>query len=217
MKFKNVENHNWKDHDHVPVRQQWTAHDYKNIQFPIQVISNIHYVNIHNKTKELNSRLETFIRNTGDQMKRVTNVKASMTKYRTKCAEFDELTLVINEYMSKFYMGLIPPRIVDLDYTETWGAIYRKGDYTELHCHEPSKLSWIYYVKVSEKTAPLYIHQIVNDDNQKETFKLVPKVSDLIYFPSWTPHSVPTEKSDEERIVVSGNTNIIKSYTPQKF
>ena len=78
-------------------------YNYKNIQFPIQVISNIHYVNVHDKTKELNSRLETFIRNTGDQMKRVTNVKASMTKYRTKCAEFDELTLVINEYISKFY------------------------------------------------------------------------------------------------------------------
>ena len=36
----------------------------KDIQFPIQVITNIHYVNLHEDTQDLNPRLEKFIRNT---------------------------------------------------------------------------------------------------------------------------------------------------------
>ena len=63
----------------------------KDIQFPIQVITNIHYVNLHEDTQDLNPRLEKFIRNTGDQMKRSTNLKADMTWFNVESKEFEEL------------------------------------------------------------------------------------------------------------------------------
>ena len=183
----------------------------RDIQFPIQVTTNVHYVNLHEDTKDLNPRLEKFIRNTGDQMKKTTNVKADMTYFNTVCDEFEELHKIINPYLAKFYVAnkrVKDTLKIDPIFVETWGAIYHKGDHTVKHVHEPSKLSWIYYVKASENTAPLYIHQIVNEEGKKEAFQIKPKISDLVMFPSWTPHSVPEQKSDEERICVAGNINI---------
>jgi len=182
----------------------------KDIQFPIQVTTNVHYVNLHEDTQDLNPRLEEFIRKTGDQMKKTTNVKADMTFFDTVCDEFKELHKILSPYLKEFYVADKQKDNLKIDpiFVETWGAIYRKGDYTVKHVHEPSKLSWIYYVKASENTAPLYIHQIVNEEGKKEVFQIKPKISDLVMFPSWTPHSVPEQKSDEERICVAGNINI---------
>ena len=182
----------------------------KDIQFPIQVTTNVHYVNLHEDTQDLNPRLEKFIRKTGDQMKKTTNVKADMTFFDTVCDEFKELHKILSPYLKEFYVADKQKDNLKIDpiFVETWGAIYRKGDYTVKHVHEPSKLSWIYYVKASKNTAPLYIHQIVNEEGKKEVFQIKPKISDLVMFPSWTPHSVPEQKSDEERICVAGNINI---------
>lgn len=182
----------------------------KDIQFPIQVITNIHYVNLHEDTKDLNPRLEAFIRKTGDQMKRSTNLKADMTWFDTESKEFEELHKIIAPYLGKFFISDNTKKDLHMTpyFVETWGASYHKDDYTLPHTHEPSKLSWIYYVKVSETTAPLYIHQIVNEKKEREIFKIPPKISDLVMFPSWTPHSVPKQKTDEERICVAGNVNL---------
>tara|TARA_B100001059_G_C17542429_1_gene431121 strand:- start:72 stop:575 length:504 start_codon:yes stop_codon:yes gene_type:complete len=143
-------------------------------------------------------------------MKKTTNVKADMTFFDTVCDEFKELHKILSPYLKEFYVADKQKDNLKIDpiFVETWGAIYRKGDYTVKHVHEPSKLSWIYYVKASENTAPLYIHQIVNEEGKKEVFQIKPKISDLVMFPSWTPHSVPEQKSDEERICVAGNINI---------
>ena len=182
----------------------------KDIQFPIQVITNIHYVNLHEDTAELNPRLEKFIRNTGDQMKRSTNLKADMTWFNVESEEFEELHNFIKPYLARFFLNDSNEKThcMTPEFIETWGALYNKDDYTVPHVHEPCKLSWIYYVKVSENTAPLYIHQIVNEKGKREVFQIPPKVSDLVMFPSWTPHSVPKQKIDEERICVAGNVNL---------
>ena len=182
----------------------------KDVQFPIQVITNIHYVNLHEDTADLNPRLEKFIRKTGDQMKRSTNLKADMTWFNVESKEFEELQNIIRPYLAKFFINdkIEKTLCMTPEFVETWGALYNKDDYTVTHVHEPCKLSWIYYVKVSENTAPLYIHQIVNEEGKREVFQIPPKISDLVMFPSWTPHSVPKQKTDEERICVAGNVNL---------
>ena len=183
----------------------------KNIFITMQVVSNVHYVNLDTVTKDLNPKLEEFIGNKGDEMKRKTNVIADMTNYQTVCEPFEELHKIIMPYVGQFFclQAEKPDTEIFLpEFFETWGAIYRKGDYTDKHVHEPSKLSWIYYVKASSQSAPLHLHQIINEKGKKETFKIPPKTSDLVIFPSWTPHSVPTQESDEERICVAGNVNL---------
>ena len=74
--------------------------------------------------------------------------------------------------------------------------------------NDPSKLSWIYYVKVSEKSTPLCIHNVANG-GKKETAKIPPTISDLVVFPSWVEHSVPKQLIEEDRIVVAGNVDVI--------
>ena len=106
----------------------------KDIQFPIQVTTNVHHVNLHEDTKDLNPRLEKFIRKTGDQMKKTTNVKADMTFFNTVCDDFEELHKIIAPYLGRFFMNEHNRSNKDLNlapiFTETWGAIYRKNDYT---------------------------------------------------------------------------------------
>ena len=80
-------------------------------------------------------------------------------------------------------------------------------------------MSWIYYVKVSEKSTPLFIHNVVDKGNsnffrayyKEETVKIPPTISDLVVFPSFVSHSVPKQFIDEERIVVAGNVDILWS------
>tara|TARA_Y100000289_G_C3846747_1_gene111345 strand:- start:25 stop:591 length:567 start_codon:yes stop_codon:yes gene_type:complete len=177
---------------------------------PIIANANIRHVNLDSLTKELNPRLEEYIRNTGDEMGRMSNVRADMTRYQTVCPEFTELQTIITPYISDFFMNQKPPFKISPKFIETWGALYKKGDYTRAHCHEPSKLSWIYYVKVSEKSTPLYIHNVASG-SKEETFKIPPTISDLVVFPSWVKHSVPKQLIEEERIVVAGNVDIVWS------
>ena len=94
----------------------------RDIQFPIQVTTNVHYVNLHEDTKDLNPRLEKFIRKTGDQMKQTTNVKADMTFFNTVCDEFNELHKIIAPYLAKFYVTDKGKNDLEIDpiFVETW-------------------------------------------------------------------------------------------------
>ena len=107
----------------------------KDIQFPIQVTTNLHHVNLHEDTKDLNPRLEKFIRKTGDQMKQTTNVKADMTFFNTVCDEFKELHKIITPYLAKFYVADKGNKDLQIEpiFVETWGAIYRKDSHTVKH------------------------------------------------------------------------------------
>ena len=172
------------------------------------ISSPIYHVNLDSLTKELNPRLEKYIRNTGDEMERTSNIKADMTRYQTVCPEFTELHTIINPYISDLFIDQKPPSKISLIFKETWGALYKKGDYAIPHHHDPSKLSWIYYVKVSEKSTPLCIHNVANG-GKEETAKIPPTISDLVVFPSWVEHSVPKQLIEEDRIVVAGNVDVI--------
>ena len=174
------------------------------------ISSTIYHVNLDSLTKELNPRLEKYIRNTGDEMGRTSNIKADMTRYQTVCPEFTELHTIIKPYISDLFIDQKPLSKISLNFKETWGALYKKEDYAKPHHHDPSKISWIYYVKVSEKSSPLYIHN-VESGSKEETAKIPPTISDLVVFPSWVTHSVPKQLIEEERIVVAGNIDVIWS------
>ena len=74
---------------------------------------------------------------------------------------------------------------------------YSKGDYTVFHNHFPSVLSFIYYVKADKDSAPLVFTDI--------DYELHPKENDLIIFPSYLKHGVPTQMKDANRMSISGN------------
>ena len=105
----------------------------------------------------------------------------------------------------------------DLPYltTECWGAIYRKGDQTVPHTHWGSLWSWCYYLKVPEDAPPFRFANVISktsmvDNNLESKFlDVYPQEDDLIFFPSWMVHCVPKSNSNQERVMIAGNVDIL--------
>ena len=98
-----------------------------------------------------------------------------------------------------------------------WAIINKKGSFNTEHIHPNSNLSAAYYVKAPDNCGEFKVsnpHAISRDkfperDNPTELNRLIAKhkveEGDLLIFPSYLPHSVLPNESEEDRIVVSFN------------
>ena len=93
------------------------------------------------------------------------------------------------------------PLKVPLYLNDTWGLIYNKGQSAKMHNHWPSLWSYTYCVFACEKCSPLVF------SNAQEPLSIIPKTSQMIVFPAWLQHEVPTHTCDHDRIMISGNLN----------
>ena len=101
-----------------------------------------------------------------------------------------------------------------------WAIINKKGNFNTEHIHPNSNLSAAYYVKAPKNCGDFKIgnpHSISRDkfperEKPTELNRLVAKIpvneGDLLIFPSYLPHSVLPNESDEDRIVLSFNIYI---------
>ena len=92
---------------------------------------------------------------------------------------------------------------VEWQIVSIWGATYRKGDYSLYHSHMPSTFSFCYYPKVGKNPAPLVFSDL--------DYEVIPEENQLVLFPAYLKHGVPSHRNDEDRIVIAGN--IIAKYT----
>jgi uncharacterized protein (TIGR02466 family) len=99
-----------------------------------------------------------------------------------------------------------------------WGNINPKGGMNFTHVHPSGWMSGVYYIQLPQGTDVINFEDprparmmdfqmscIVND----EYFAYNPKVGELLLFPSWLPHFVLPNTSDEERISISFNIELI--------
>ena len=86
---------------------------------------------------------------------------------------------------------------------DCWGAIYSKGNYSDIHEHWPQIWSWVYNVECCEDCSPL-----IFDDTYKHKYSIYPKSGNMILFPGWIRHSVPEHQCDHDRIILAGNLGI---------
>jgi hypothetical protein len=144
----------------------------------------------------LHSDLIDIIIKTGDVQKRTTNVKALMTSWlMTDHKPFKIISDHVENVVKQFYSEMTSLKL-ETFMTTCWGAMYKKGDYSEPHAHSPAFLSWVYYVKASEKSSPIIF---------RDGYNYQPKSGYGIIFPGWLIHEVPPEEYDDERIIVVGN------------
>ena len=106
--------------------------------------------------------------------------------------------------------------------TEMWAIINKKNNFNIEHTHPNSFLSAAYYVKAPENCGsfkasnPLQIarERIAISDKKTELntniVNIKPTEGDLLLFPAYLPHSVGMNLSDEDRIVISFNIDILK-------
>ena len=104
--------------------------------------------------------------------------------------------------------------------TEMWAIINKKENFNVIHTHPNCYLSSAYYVKASKNcgafivenpnAAKRYSYPEIANKNQfnAETAGIEIEEGDLLLFPSYLPHKVSKNDSDDDRIVISFNVDI---------
>jgi hypothetical protein len=120
------------------------------------------------------------------------------------------------------YLGLkknLKPKIQDI-----WFNIHPKGGANIPHSHPGSYFSGTYYINCNKNSGKLiFMHPASNYEyhNNKHTVEnfstknavraiVIPQNQKLIIFPSWGVHYVTPNESEEDRISIACNVNLVK-------
>ena len=155
-----------------------------------------------------NDQLESDIREAGDYLGGRTAAKCLMTRWDMH-AFYHSFVFVADKAMEIANDCPLAtktdtdgnPLKVPLYLNDTWGLIYNKGQSAKMHNHWPSLWSYTYCVFACEKCSPLVF------SNAQEPLSVIPKTSQMIVFPAWLQHEVPTHTCEHDRIMISGNLN----------
>ena len=105
--------------------------------------------------------------------------------------------------------------------TSMWSIINKKNASNERHIHSNNYISAAYYVKAPNNCGDIVFHDPRSEATfrhpkisklnrlNSNVFMIKPKVGLLVLFPSYLYHSVDLNKTDEERIVISFNINLV--------
>ena len=135
--------------------------------------------------------------------------------------EFAELWNAIEERVNIYHKNMSLKGNVQI--SSWWFNVNYKGSMNRQHQHPNSIHSGVYYIKSPENcgwiefTHPSSTLQwgweggIIETANEKNSsmVSLKSKKNILYIFPSWAKHGVDVNKSEEERISLSFNTNLI--------
>ena len=145
------------------------------------------------------------IYNLGDSQGQTTNVKAIMTSWRiweeTTILNqlLDNILKIIDVHMTK-KMPIDTENAFITKLDNAWGAIYKKGHYTQPHNHLFGwDYSFVYYLQTTGNT-PLIFDEC--------NFNINPKDDTLIVFDSSLKHSVPIHNDDIDRVCIAGNVKV---------
>ena len=129
-----------------------------------------------------------------------------------------------NDYLYKIISNSMswkcePKNVIILN---MWSIINKKHTFNIRHAHPNSLLSAAYYVKAKKnsgritffdpKEVKTMYHPPINQYNEisSEAIKMEPEEGKLLIFPAYLQHSVEENLSDDDRIVISFNVDIIK-------
>ena len=123
----------------------------------------------------------------------------------------------IFDVFDKYGWDIDPKKIVC---TEMWAIINKKDSFNLIHTHPNSYLSAAYFVRAPENCGKFLVENpnVVSNHsypkiNKETEFNanirgLNVKEGDLLFFPSYLPHKVGRNMSNEDRIVISFNINV---------
>ena len=99
---------------------------------------------------------------------------------------------------------MIPYKELGLPMDEFWFNIAAPGESTGWHDHkERSELSGVYYLHVPDKSGDIHFRK--KDDDETFEWEIKSQTEKLIIFDSNIKHSVPENKSKENRISIAFN------------
>ena len=150
--------------------------------------------------------LGDYFENYKDCQNRQTNVIATMTEWRLDIPspEFIEFKNSVFSTVKDLNLYWSAPFKIDT----IWANIYRKGDFTLSHDHEPQRYSFVYFLKSKPNFSPLLFEDINLKTKRKKWKAIKPIEGRLVIFPGSLKHKVPVHIHDETRITISGNFSL---------
>ena len=150
--------------------------------------------------------LGDYFENYKDCQNRQTNVKATMTEWILDIPSYEFIQFKKTLYSTVKDLNLYwncPFKIQTI-----WANIYRKGDFTQSHDHEPQRYSFVYFLKSKPNFSPLMFEGINLKPKQKKWKSIKPIEGRLVIFPGCLNHKVPVHIHNETRITISGNFSL---------
>ena len=109
----------------------------------------------------------------------------------------------------------------DVRITSMWSIINKRNASNYRHIHSNNYISAAYYIKAPKncgniifhdpRSEAVFRHPRISKQNELNTnvYAVEPKEGLLVLFPSYLHHSVNSNQSEDERIVISFNINLI--------
>ena len=183
------------------------------------------------KHEELNLELTKYIYELREKDKEGLDLSNSGGGWHSPYFEISKIN-VLKKFVSKIFPFIF--EITTKEYgrnctpekiriTGMWAVINKKKSYNLRHFHPNCNLSAAYYVKAKEKCGNIKFFDPVDQKSMQSPLKKIPNnlssdvvsftpnEGDLLIFPSYLHHSVEENLSDEERIVISFNIEILKN------
>ena len=150
----------------------------------------------------------------------------SNDKWILDVPELIDLKNIINNFIRRYVLKVFG---IDhsVDITQSWSTVTNNGEEHPVHFHPNSYLSGVMFVKSSDDSSPLLLHNNIKlpsisldlyDGKESNippnefasvtasTFSVAPTEGSIVLFPSLTPHGVCKSKSKDERIIIAFNT-----------
>jgi len=146
----------------------------------------------------------SIIKDIGDEMNKSSNLKCDMTSYDSlvEHESFQKIRDIILDRVSEYHLfSGVPKELFHI--SSMWGAYYDIGEEAVEHQHLPNLLSFCLYLNVDENSSPIIFRDV--DDE----YVIQPDIGDIVIFPSWLLHSVPKHNEKTNRVVISGNLEIL--------
>ncbi|MFJ6438582.1 TIGR02466 family protein [Streptomyces sp. NPDC091416] len=102
--------------------------------------------------------------------------------------------------------------------SRSWASVYRPGDRHEAHFHPNTALSAVYYVTAPNLCEINFLDPRPNVDyfdsgislaGDSHRTRITCKPGELVIFPGWLRHSVPTFHEESKRISIAWNLNYV--------
>lgn len=181
-----------------------------------------HYPNSYDTELDCIKKLEFH----KEQLDSDINNAQSVDTYVLNRPEFKNIKTFIEDKLNYFSKEVFKYSS-ELVITQSWVNISPFGKSHNRHSHPNSIISGVWYIEISETSPPIRFHNsIVREINLDTTetnefngitYALVPKKSDVIFFPSNLHHDVPKNEVDSLRISLSFNSWPKESFGNAKY
>jgi hypothetical protein len=94
-------------------------------------------------------------------------------------------------------------KINNYTFNNLWFQVYSKGDYHGIHTHSKTHFTNVLYIKLPSKNLKTKVISLFEEELNFEA-----QEGSIVSFPAFYSHESPVNKTEEDKIIISFNSNI---------